>query len=374
MSYSRLATHRAMVCDARRNELYARAIRDHVTQDSIVLDLGAGLGLHGLIAAAAGAKRVYLVEPEPVLQIALDIARTNGLSERIIAVEGRIEEVALPERVDLITSVLTGNLLFSEDLVPSLLKARDRYLKPGGLVLPDLAHLVLVPVSAPGLHARYIGEWSSPQQGLDFSGVRGYAANEILWLARDEVPTDRLAFPSVLTSIDMQRATDCDCHGDIGFDVTRDGECHGLLGWIEIRVGGQFLSADPAGPATHWSPGFLPIDPPLSLENGERVRATLERPVEGDWTWTLEAESGSRRHSTFFGSADSMIRLSRMSPDHRPGLSRRGENALHALTLMRGGHTNTEIAQILAETHPGFFASVDEALELARAMALRHGR
>ena len=100
----------------------------------------------------------------------------------------------------------------------------------------------------------------------------------------------------------------------------------------------------------------------------------LERPARGDWTWTLHAPSGERRHSTFLGSADGLIRLSRLAPDHRPGLSRRGENALRALALMHDGHTNTEIAQILATSNPGFFASVDEALELARAMALRHGR
>ena len=374
MSYSRLATHRAMVHDARRNAVYARAIRRHVRPDSVVLDLGAGLGLHGLIAAAAGAGRVYLVEPEPVLQIALDIARTNNLAGRIIAVEGRIEEVGLPEKVDLITSVLTGNLLFSEDLLPSLLKARDRYLKPGGMVLPELAHLVLVPVSAPALHAKYVGHWSQPNHGLDFASVRGFAANEILWLSPDEVPSDRLSTPSVMASIDVRSATHCDCHGAVDYAAAADGECHGLLGWIEIRVGDQWLSADPSQPATHWSPGFLPLDPPLRLEKGERVHATLVRPAEGDWTWTLEARSGTRRHSTFLGSADSTIRLSRMSPDHRPGLSVRGENALHALTLMHTGHTNTEIARILAEAHPGYFASVDEALELARAMALRHGR
>jgi hypothetical protein len=327
-----------------------------------------------LVAAAAGAKRVYLVEPQPVLPIALDIARTNGLADRIIAVEGRIEEVALPEQVDLITSVLTGNLLFSEDLLPSLLKARDRYLKAGGLVLPDVAHLVLVPVAAPALHAKYVGAWSVPNHGLDFSDVRSFAANEILWLSPDEVPADRLAMPAVLTSIDLAQATHCNCRGDISFDVVADGECHGLMGWIEIRIGDAWLSADPAGPATHWSPGFLAIDPPLPLAKGERLAVTLERPVEGDWTWTLEAAGGARRHSTFFASADSMTRMSRLSPEHRPGLSRRGENALQALTLMRTGHSNDEIARILAEANPAYFASVDEALELARAMALRHGR
>jgi predicted RNA methylase len=115
----------------------------------VVLDLGAGLGVHGLLAAAAGAKRVYLVEPEPVVQLAKEIARANGLADRIVILEGRIEEVELPEQVDLIISVFTGNLLYSEDLLPSLFHARDRYLKPGGHLVPDFAELLLAPCRRP---------------------------------------------------------------------------------------------------------------------------------------------------------------------------------------------------------------------------------
>lgn len=55
MSYGQVCDHRSMVFDQRRNAAYARAIAAHVRPDSVVLDLGAGLGLHGLLAARAGA-------------------------------------------------------------------------------------------------------------------------------------------------------------------------------------------------------------------------------------------------------------------------------------------------------------------------------
>ncbi|MBK6360782.1 MAG: hypothetical protein IPF39_12990 [Comamonadaceae bacterium] len=45
-------------------------------------------GVHGLLAAAAGARRVYLVEPEPVLRIAMEIAQANGLQDRVVALQG----------------------------------------------------------------------------------------------------------------------------------------------------------------------------------------------------------------------------------------------------------------------------------------------
>src|SRR5437868_14319233 len=68
-SYSSIYTHRAMVFDDVRNRLYANALRNAIGPHSVVLDLGAGLGTHGLIAATAGARRVYCVEPQPVIRI-----------------------------------------------------------------------------------------------------------------------------------------------------------------------------------------------------------------------------------------------------------------------------------------------------------------
>ena len=51
-----------MALDEVRNRAYAQALRRVITPESVVLDLGAGLGTLGLLAAKLGARRVYLVE------------------------------------------------------------------------------------------------------------------------------------------------------------------------------------------------------------------------------------------------------------------------------------------------------------------------
>lgn len=361
-----------MVFDDYRNAMYAEAIRKLVTPDSVVLDLGAGLGVHGLLAAAAGARRVYLVEPEPVVQIAGEVARGNGLADRIVVLENRIEDVKLPEPVDLIVSVFTGNLLYSEDLLPSLFYARDQYLKPGGRMLPDLAELKLVPVSAPGLHARHIARWSELNFGLDYSPARRFAANELLWLDRDELQTKQLGEEVVLSAVDLMAASQADCAGEAQSGIGVSGLCHGLLGWIRIRLGEQWLSSDPASPEVHWAPVLLPIDPPLPLHAGESLSISLKRPARGDWTWTVRAESGTRRHSTFLARASGLQRLRRMAPEHRPGLDRSGEHALHVLGMMHSGCSNMEIAQSLASMDSQTFPSPEIALHQVQELALRY--
>lgn len=361
-----------MVFDDHRNALYAQAIRKLVTTDSVVLDLGAGMGILGLIAAAAGAKRVYLVEPEPIVQIAREIALANGLGDRIVVLEGKTEDVELPEQVDLIISVFTGNLLFSEDLLPSLFHSRDRYLKPGGKLIPDFAELMLAPISAPELHAKYIGHWSEPNLGLDYSAARRFAANEILWLDREEMKAQRLGRGAVLTEVDLLTATNADCQGKARCRIEKSGICHGLLGWIRIRLGEQWLSTDPAGPEVHWSPVMLPLDPPMQMEEGEEILIGLNRPAYGDWTWSVEAMSGSRRHSSFLARADGLKRLSRLSPDYHPGLGKQGESALRILMMMQAGKSNQEIARFLVLTDAAAYPSIEKALRRVQGFALSY--
>lgn len=371
MSYARLSTHGAMLFDERRNALYAEAIRRSVTPGSVVLDLGAGVGLHGLLAAAAGARRTFLVEPQPVVHLARQAAQRAGLADRVEILQSRIEEVSLPEPVDLIVSVLTGNLLFSEDLLPSLFHARDRYLKPGGLLLPQRARLRLAPLHAPGLHAKHVASWSTPVMGMDFSAGRGFAGNEILWLLRrDYQGAHSLAPGALMVELDMAAARDGGCDAVAACRVAEPGECHGLVGWIELELAGEWLSTAPDAPPVHWSPTLLPIDPPLQLQAGETVELALHRPARGDWTWSIHARAGARRHSSFLGHLEGPRELRRLAPDSRPGLSEGGRRTARILGWLAGGMSNREAAQALA-AEEGMDAQ--QALREVQSAAARHG-
>ena len=169
-------------------------------------------------------------------------------------------------------------------------------------------------------------------------------------------------------------ATHADCRGEARCRIETSGPCHGLLGWIRIRLGDEWLSTDPASPEVHWSPAVLPLDPPLPLEAGEEITISLQRPAQGDWTWTVKAASGTRRHSSFLARADGLRRLQKMAPDFHPDLNKRGENTLRVLTMMQEGKSNQEIAQALASLDPASFPSVEEALQMVQGLALRYAR
>lgn len=374
MSYADITGHASMAFDSVRNTAYAAAIRRAVTPDSVVLDLGAGLGIHGLLAAQAGARRVFLVEPEAVVLAAQDVAQRNGFGDRVTAFRGRIEEVQLPEKVDVIVSVFTGNLLFSEDLLPSLYHARDKWLKPGGVLLPDAAQLVLAPVSAPRTHAELIALWSQPHFGIDYSSVRRYAPNNVLHTRGSSFRPQLLAEPQTVVELDLTatHATDC----DVAVDVTAsaEGTCSGLLAWIRMRLGDQWLGTGPEDPEVHWTPGFLPLDPELPVNAGDRMSLGLRRPAFGEYTWQLAAPSGQRRHSTFLGQPHALTDLRKYAEDFVPTPSARGEAAKYVLLAGSSGRRNGDIANDLAAQFPQLFSSRAAALEFVRELAARYAQ
>lgn len=51
----------------------------------------------------------------------------NGLSEQVVVIQGLMEEVELPEKVDVIVSEWMGFYLVHESMLGSVLYARDRY-------------------------------------------------------------------------------------------------------------------------------------------------------------------------------------------------------------------------------------------------------
>lgn len=373
MSYAAVTEHRSMAFDARRNGLYEAAIRRAVKPDSVVLDLGAGLGVHGLMAAAAGARRVFLVDPEIAVQSAKEVARLNGFGDRVEAFQSRIEAIELPEKVDVIISVLVGNLLYSEDLLPSLYHARDRWLKPGGQLIPDRAELMLAPVHVGSLHDEEIKSWSIPQHGFDYSILRRYAGNSVYSLRDYRDKTTLLAPALAVATADLQTDSSTNLDVKARFCVETASVCSGLGGWVRMRIGEEWLSTGPKDPEVHWGAELLAVDPELRVQPELELAATLHRPRGGDWTWTLSHGEESRRGSSFLSQPQLASRLLALSPDYQPKLNESGRARLFVLEQFDKGRANRQIAESLLSAFPSQFNDAGEALSLVRHMAQSYG-
>lgn len=297
--YNSITSQQGMFFDRARNDAYFKALQTVITPDSVVLDLGAGMGVHGLLAAKLGAKKVYLVEPEDVISIARQFVQANGFCDRVECIQGKIEEFTLPEQVDVIVSVLTGNFLLQEDLLPILFYGRDTYLKPDGLMIPDAAVMKAVPVSQPVFYDKQINIWSQNDFGLDYSLARRLAVNTVYYNRAALKKAVYLAEPKSLMTVDFYQAQVANCKATVEYHLTHDGFCHGLAGWFNIQLGNQWLSTAPHAPKVHWSPAFLPLQSPLELSKSDTFKLYLARFVNGDWIWQVTTTSSDQKHSTF---------------------------------------------------------------------------
>jgi len=64
-----------------------------------------------------------------------------------VLLKGKMEEVKLPvDSVDIIVSEWMGYFLFYESMLSTVIYARDKWLKAGGLIFPDKADLNLVAI------------------------------------------------------------------------------------------------------------------------------------------------------------------------------------------------------------------------------------
>ena len=145
-AYADVAVHQIMLQDQARNEAYWAALQAHA-KGKIVLDVGSGTGFLSILAARAGAAHVYAVEASAMAEVSKDIIEDNMLSDTITVITGRVEDVSLPCMVDIIVSEWMGFYLVHESMMRSVLIARDRFLKPGGVMMPETAEILCAPAN-----------------------------------------------------------------------------------------------------------------------------------------------------------------------------------------------------------------------------------
>ena len=365
-SYNQIHGHGSMVFDTRRNQAYLEALEKVITPDSVVLDLGAGLGILGFLAAQLGAKKVYLVEPAEVMTVTAEIAKANGFGDRVKCLQGTIEKVDLPEPVDVIISVFTGNFLLGEDLLPSLFYARDKYLKPGGVMIPEAAVMEAVPVFVPEIYKENIGRWSEPHLNIDNSAARPYASQSIYFYGEKLSKAKYLAEPAKLMSMDFYNCNNTHCDVEVTHEIKESSLCHGWAGWFAMQLGDKWLSTAPHEPALHWSKAFLPLDPPLELEAGEKITFKLQRPPFGDWSWKVKTQTASQQHSTFFASPMTLKSLKKSSPQYQPILNDKGKAAQYVLNNSNGNISVEQLSVRLLKDYPQIFSEPTKALNFVR--------
>jgi len=100
--------HEVMLKDRVRTLAYRNFIVDPANrprfEGKVVLDVGCGTGILSMFAAQAGARKVYAVDASNVAYKAVRNVKANGFERTIEVIKGKVEEIQIPEKVDVIIS------------------------------------------------------------------------------------------------------------------------------------------------------------------------------------------------------------------------------------------------------------------------------
>jgi len=277
-SYSHFSIHEEMLKDSVRTESYRRAIMaPGICKDKVVLDVGCGTGILSMFAVKAGAKHVYAIECAAIIDQAREIVKANGMADKITLIKGKVEEVEVPEKVDVLISEWMGYFLMYESMLSSVIYARDKWLKPGGLVLPDKCTLYINAIEDAEYKKAKIDWWGNVY-GFNMKCIGDIAISEPLV---DVVEANQVVTSDcVLKSYDIAHATKDDMvMEDAPFTLVaqREDEIHAFVTFFDVQFTQSRVrfSTSPACKYTHWKQAVLYLENSLTMREGEEIHGTL---------------------------------------------------------------------------------------------------
>uniref|UniRef100_A0A2K5ILI8 type I protein arginine methyltransferase n=1 Tax=Colobus angolensis palliatus TaxID=336983 RepID=A0A2K5ILI8_COLAP len=208
-SYGTLKLHLEMLADQPRTTKYHSVIlqnKESLT-DKVILDVGCGTGIISLFCAHyARPKAVYAVEASEMAQHTGQLVLQNGFADIITVFQQKVEDVVLPEKVDVLVSEWMGTCLLFEFMIESILYARDAWLKEDGVIWPTMAALHLVPCSADKDYRSKVLFWDNAYE-FNLSALKSLAIKEFFSKPKYNhilKPEDCLSEPCTILQLDMR--------------------------------------------------------------------------------------------------------------------------------------------------------------------------
>ncbi|KAL8734363.1 MAG: hypothetical protein Q9166_001561 [cf. Caloplaca sp. 2 TL-2023] len=312
-SYDHHEIHQTMLQDNVRTDAYRDFIYDnkHLFAGKVVLDVGCGTGILSMFCAKAGATKVIAVDNSSILDKAREIVFANGFSDTVQCLRGKIEEVNLPvKNVDIIISEWMGYCLLYEAMLDSVIWARDRYLAPGGLMVPSHAALHLSLFAGDDYLTEKNSFWNCVY-GFDMSCMRAKEYDDIV--IRTITPEAVASRSETFLELPLHTVRKEDLTvNSINFKLSVDRDIDQLHGFVihfdmafaasqehKIQDSKVTFTTGPFGRETHWQQTLAMIDPSKAgsgtLKSGEQVHGSISlrksnvnfRELEIDIMWQI---------------------------------------------------------------------------------------
>ena len=373
-----------MLDDKWRMNSYISAIKKHINNNSIVLDLGAGTGIFSLLACKFGAKKVYAIEPNPALNIGVKTAKQNGFSDKIKFINKPSEQVELSEKVDLIISDLRGLLPLHGNNINTLNDAKKRFLKNNGVLIPTSDKIYLALASSPKLYNEIIESWDNNKYELNLSSAKNSCLNTFY---PDNFKSSKLISSSKLwAKIDYSKLKSTNFHKKLNFKVSTKTKIHGFSSWFnsELTPGIKLDNSPEAKGAKVYGRAFFPFLEPLHLDPGDRISILLQANLiakEYNWSWKTEHYKKYKKipvktfsQSTLFFNPLSPENLIKGSQNYKTSMNDEAIIHYNTLHLFSKGLTVLNIGKKIYKKFPKKFVNLNEAITFVGDLSIKYSK
>nr|XP_017015768.2 protein arginine N-methyltransferase 1 [Drosophila takahashii] len=246
----------------------------------VILVLSCGTGTLALMAAQMGAKRVYAVDYSKVTGYAELVVRENRYETVIKVLNGRMKDLMLPEKVDGIVCAWMGHCLLFESEILEVLEARDRWLKKGGFILPDLGSLYLVASEEHNLKNDRCNWWRDIY-GFNMNAMRRYSLAEPRYAKTSG--GNILTLAHKILNLDLKKAKKEDLMIDrkIRLKVQKEGylECFLLFFEVQFSSSPFKMSCNPCCKSPYkslWLQTVLFVEQPFIMRSNLHYTGSLK--------------------------------------------------------------------------------------------------
>eukprot|EP00211_Chloroparvula_japonica_P005848 CAMPEP_0119131946 /NCGR_PEP_ID=MMETSP1310-20130426/10980_1 /TAXON_ID=464262 /ORGANISM="Genus nov. species nov., Strain RCC2339" /LENGTH=365 /DNA_ID=CAMNT_0007122547 /DNA_START=45 /DNA_END=1142 /DNA_ORIENTATION=+ len=281
-SYAHFGIHEEMLKDEIRTRSYRNAIlgNKHLIKDKVVLDVGCGTAILSMFAAQAGAKKVYAIDCSDIIKKAREIVKVNGFADVVELIQGKVEEIDLPvDKVDVIVSEWMGYFLVYENMLESVLFARDKWLADDGILLPDKAYLKICAIEDGNYKDQKINWWENVW-GFNMSCIKETAIQEPL--------VDVVDGNAVVTDVCNIYEIDCATikKEDLAFtakfkiNCKRNDYVHAFVAFFDIVFEKchkpVWFSTGPFAEYTHWKQTVFYLEDVLMVTDGDVITGEID--------------------------------------------------------------------------------------------------
>lgn len=334
-----------------RNALYRQAITSVIRPGDTVADLGCGVGVLGLFCLEAGASHCWGIDSSDAIYLARESMARAGLADRYTSIAASTFRTELRQKVDLIICDHVGFMGFDYGIIALMRDARQRFLKPGGTMIPEALALYAAPIMADACRDR-AARWSDPLVPPEFHWLD--VPNRNIRYSHEFTPDDLLGEPSMLGDIDFAADEPDFFRFEANLRVTRAGRFDGFAGWFDCQLAGDVrMTNSPLDPASIQRPqAFFPALESFAVEPGDEVRLSFRfRADDNTIAWTIHPPHGAapQKLSTF---NSAVLTPADLVKDHGRSLALNSLGAARAYVLAQvDGRRSGEaiIAKVLEE-------------------------